>query len=328
MRSWKKEKYSGQAIAIIMVLLVVATIIGFSIYSRMESNREIQVETKESTLALNQADTLLRVFTSSDLNTVQDAIADINTSLDPGCLDSETGCEFFGLEDITTTLESLGLEYSDIYDSIDNWCEDPDSPVSTTSSVKLAITRATSDDFVTYTVGDVFALNTQGLNLVGQACSVQFIINGLETGYDEIFTVKKIYMDSSGNVKPYSNDPDDMLLYSIGGSPAVAPTDSIEQIYGNGDTITADMSDVDAATGYPIYEYRLIPLRGNVEIAIATIAPGCAGAFNNYKIVATVACNNEERSKKVIIPSANNSGYEALFDYTIYNDGNTALQPY
>jgi len=323
MRSWIKEKYSGQAIAIIMVLLVVATIIGFSIYSRMESNREVQVETKESTMALSQADTLLRVFTSSDLATVQEAM---NKSLVEDCLDEEEGCVFNGIEEITEALILLSLEYEEIYDNVDNWCEDPESPVNATSNIKLTMTKASSEDFVTYTVGDVFALNTKDLTFT-EPCSVELFVEGLEASEDEVFTVKEVFMDTSGNVKPYSNDPDDMLLYSIGPAPEVAPTGSVEMNYPiDGANITALMSK--ASGSYKLYEYRLIPLKGNVEIAIDSISAGCAGAFTNYKIVATVTCNNEERSKKVIIPSANNSGYEALFDYTIYNEGATSLQPY
>ena len=69
-----KEKYSGQAIAIIMVVLVVASVIGAALYSRVITSKQISIETTDGKKALEQADSILDIFISSDLQAVQNAL--------------------------------------------------------------------------------------------------------------------------------------------------------------------------------------------------------------------------------------------------------------
>ena len=68
------KKYSGQAIAIIMIVLVVAVVIGGSLYSRVVRNKGEVVDTIDSQKALEQAGNVLDAFVAIDLSSLQNLI--------------------------------------------------------------------------------------------------------------------------------------------------------------------------------------------------------------------------------------------------------------
>ena len=78
------KKYSGQAIAIIMVVLVVAAVIGASLYSRMIRNKGEVVDTRESQKALEQAGNVLDAFITLDLPSLQKLLSDQLSADDNG----------------------------------------------------------------------------------------------------------------------------------------------------------------------------------------------------------------------------------------------------
>ena len=78
------KRYPGQAIAIIMVVLVVAAVIGASLYSRMIRNKGEVVDTRESQKALEQAANVLDAFTTSDLPSLQKLLSEKLSEDDDG----------------------------------------------------------------------------------------------------------------------------------------------------------------------------------------------------------------------------------------------------
>ena len=307
----KTKTYSGQAIAIIMVVLVVATVIGASLYSRMIKNRGALVESKESTRAMTQADTLLDFAITSDLAKTQDYF---DTCIAGGV------CEFTSLDQYTEGFgEALAPEFTT---QITDWCED----------IKITVEYADIESHKDYGVGDVMALKVGGLGMPAD-CPLTLGFKSVgETGGEELFTIKRVYMDVNGNVKPYEED--DMLLYcytSSGdcGAP-VAPKDSIIKPYftSGADTLEINMTETKVSGGvtYTLYEIRVLPLYG--KLGISTEPAACADlSLFNYKVTAKVTCSDDiTRAMEVVIPNVNNLGYHAMFDYTIYNSQGV-LQP-
>jgi hypothetical protein len=323
MKNWKSKRYSGQAIAIIMVLLVVATIIGFSVYSRMQINRELQVDTKESTRAESQADTLLEVFTTSNISLVQNGILD--NLISQSCFDTEEGCEYIGYDAVIELFNTFGLEYSEIIGKIDDWCSGEEgTTLEETSQLSVTVSYAGADDAKDYSVGEVFAMNTKGLqgSLTGCAVTLRFASG---ESFNEAFTTKKVYMDQAkGEVSPY--ELNHMELYCIDNAcdNILAPTSSAEPMTNN--QLTFDMAELNSGDSNPLYEVRILPLNGTIAVAVVSASPECGNNFRNFKIVSDVTCGGNTIVKQVIIPSPNNSGYSPLFDYTIYNATGT-LQP-
>lgn len=308
------KKYSGQAIAIIMIVLVVATVIGASLYSRMVRNRGEIVDTRESQRALEQADNILDAFISSDLPTLQDILKSELASA------TDNIVPISGITNLRLFFESHpGLDNIDIISDISgltDWCDDG----GVTSSIETKLGYANETDEVFYNVGDVMAINVGNVtsDLAGCVATLAFTPGG---NGDHLFTVKYVYRDSAGNVLPYKLD--DMLLYCLDSAStctSVAPTDSIVlPIMTSGSTLDIPLSTAN------LYEVRVIPLKEKLGISMVTTAQ-CGNNFKNYKISAKVNCKGDTREKQVIIPNANNMGYNPLFDYTIYN-ANGTLSP-
>jgi len=297
--------YSGQAIAIIMVVLVVATVIGASLYSRMIKNREALTETKESSRALEQADSILDLVISSDLGEIQDYFE--------SCI-AGGKCEYNNLDQF---IASFGGELDPgMAGQITDWCEY--SAEDTSSSINITVEYAGIDDYQEWSVGSVMALKVGGLGIVSP-CNLTLGFNSAGPG-DELFTIKRVYANTTtSNVKPYEEQ--DMLLYCFAESGTctapVAPGTSIARTFTpSSRTIQIDLGS--SSLGYPLYEIRVLPLYGKVGISVAV--PECANtSLHNYKVNAKVNCKGDYREKEVIIPNVKNLGYPALFDYTIYN---------
>lgn len=294
------KKYSGQAIAIIMIILVVAMVLGASLYSRMIRNKEGVVDTRESQRALEQADNVLDLFISTDLTTLQTAV---QAKL------AATGSYTFN------SIDELKVFYPSMFNNISSqidWCEnDPSSSVITT------ISYADSDSKIEYDVGEVMAINVGGLN-VPSGCKATLSFSS--TAPASLFSIKYVYMDNNGNVTPYKLD--DMLLYCLH-SPAISncssivqPVSSVAQTLNSGGSLDIDLKLAN------LYEVRVIPLKEKLGVSVVPNA-SCGQLFNNYKVNTKVSCNGEVREKQVIIPNLSNMGYSSLFDYTIYNSNGT-----
>ena len=303
------KKYSGQAIAIIMVVLVVAAVIGASLYSRMIRNKGEVVDTRESQKALEQAGNVLDAFTTSDLPSLQNLLSRKLSEDDDGkiVLDNIGAIGAFlqelGGDQMTLGLLGFGESGS---------CSEP----------VVTITYAQASDGIEYGVGDVMAINVDGVEIPA-GCVATLTFDTAGSG-DHLFTTKYVYTEDDGDVIPYALD--DMELYCLNssgsdncGDGSVAPTSSIKQKLGKGGSITLNFPD-------NLYEFRILPLKEKIKIGLKG-STECVHILDNYSIKSTVTCTGQERTMQVVIPNAMNMGYPSLFDYTIYNSQGV-LTPY
>ncbi len=312
----RMKKYSGQAIAIIMVVLVVATVIGASLYSRMIRNRGEIVDTRESQRALEQADTILDTFISSDLILLQVAITDLLGSEDSYTFDSIGGLrEFLMSKDIDATIITE-------FGNTSSWCED------STSTIEITVGYADANSPIEYDVGEVMAINLGSVNMATYpTCSANLTFTTAGSG-DHLFTIKKVYMNkATGDVSPYQLTH--MQLYCLTsdsivancGQGVVAPSTSpspILQKFTSGGSLSIPLTEAN------LYEVRVIPLKE--KLGVAMVPSNCGNVLNNYTVRTKVVCKGDSREKEVVIPNQNNMGYPAIFDYTIYN-ANGTLSP-
>lgn len=304
------KKYSGQAIAIIMVVLVVAAVIGASLYSRMIRNKGEVVDTRESQKALEQAGNVLDAFTTSDLPSLQNLLSEKLSEDDDGkiVLDDIGSIRFF-LEELSGDQMDLGLLGLGEEGSS---CSEP----------VVTITYAQASDGIEYGVGDVMAINVDGVD-IPEGCVATLTFYTAGSG-DHLFTTKYVYMDDNRDVQPYKLE--DMKLYCLNstgsncGDESVAPPDSIEGTLASGGNITLNVDQPN------LYEFRILPLKEKVKIGLQGNA-ACNHLLDNYSIKSTVICTGQERTMQVVIPNAINMGYPSLFDYTIYNSSGI-LTPY
>ncbi len=306
--------YSGQAIAIVMVILVVATVLGASLYSRTLKNKDAAINTKDSMLAVEQADSLLDLFVRADYQFLQDMYATIQQ-------DGEK--TFDDLGQLRTFLSDYNID-TGLLDKEDAWCDDG----STGSSIKLTISEADPADFVDVRVGSSRVFNLAESGLVATApCGVTLTFEARDNA-PTIFVVKEIYGDGT-HIEEYVNDGasvDDMIAYCFepDGSACsdisgfAAPAGSFQALSA-GRTLGIDFAKT--RNGYPLAQIRIIPL--NLTLGVSHTPTGtCTGnEFSYMKVNAAVNCYGSFREKQIMIPGADSLGYSSLFDYTIYNIG-------
>lgn len=298
------KKYSGQAIAIIMVILVVAAVIGASLYSRMIRNKGEVIDTRESSKALEQSGNILDAFITIDIRTLQDGLYDKLT--EEG---GKITIEATRLDDLTDNIVAyfgeIGLELEEL--TMDASC----------SNYKMSFEFALPSEGPEYNVGDVMAINLSSVPTVQSGCEVDL---NFPSGDNKIFTVKEVYSHVSGvGYAPYRLE--DMEVYCTNNCRGMSPTTSFEE-WMTKPILTYDMY---ALKNSGLTELRVIPLKGTIEIGVSS-SPQCNNIFDQFLIKATSICSGQERTMQVIIPSATNFGYDPMFDYTIYNS-NGALAP-
>ena len=245
------KKYSGQAIAIIMVVLVVAAVIGASLYSRMVRNKGEVVDTRESQKALEQAGNVLDAFTTLDLPSLQNLLSEKLSSDEDGIITLEN------IGDIMTFLEDLSNQ-------MDLWLLGLWGEGGSCSEPVVTITYAQASDGIEYGVGDVMAINVDGVEIPA-GCVATLTFDTAGSG-DHLFTTKYVYTEDDGDVIPYALD--DMELYCLNSSGSdncvdgsVAPTSSIKQKLGKGCSITLNFPD-------NLYEFRILPLKEKIKIGL------------------------------------------------------------
>lgn len=321
-----KRTYSGQAIAIIMVVLVVATVLGASLYSRTLKNKEAAINTKDSMMAVEQADSLLDLFVRADFDFLQSLFSKV--AADPEGELIFTSIE--GVDGIKAFLEDNGVNASILNpnEGISDWCEKTtDNPG---SSLKLTIAPADpATDYVDVRVGSARVFNLEGNSYNPTPCNLNLAFEAREST-PTLFTVKKIF-GTSDNIEPYVNDgsTDDMLAYCFtpDGSPCpddlgvAQPSESFIDL-GPNNTLEINLSETRG--GIPLYMVRIIPL--NNTLAVSHTPVECSSKdFSYLKINAAVNCYGSFREKQIMIPGVDSLGYSSLFDYTIYNTG--TLEP-
>lgn len=307
--------YSGQAIAIIMVILVVATVLGASLYSRTLKNKEAAINTKDSMMAVEQADSLLDLFVRADFSFLQKLSTEIQSEAK----------EFDNTASIKDFLDGEGVDTT-IISSVNDWCEDS----SRGSSLKLTISQAESTDFVDVRVGSARVFNLQGNTYTGGGdCNLTLTFESRDNA-PTLFTIKEIYGNDQGEVAEYVNDgsTDDMVAYCFkpGSSSCTqedlegiaAPAGSFKPLLA-GNTLSVTLNKTRGE--YTLQQVRVIPL--NLTLAVSHSIGNCSqnNKFTYMKVNAAVNCFGSFREKQIMVPGADSLGYSSLFDYTIYNVG-------
>ncbi len=321
MTNSQKKIYSGQAIAIIMVILVVATVLGASLYSRTLKNREAAINTKDSMKAVEQADSLLDLFVRADFQFLQSLAQEIQTTGKEEVFESTAEIKSFLAEyDVNTSMLDQGVV---------DWCE-YDKDKNPSSNLKLTIAEAQPSDFVDVRVGSARVFNLEGNETKPNApCSMALKFEAREKS-PTIFVIKKIYGNPSGEIAEYVNDgsTDDMEAYcftptSLGCTSdqlqgVAAPEGSFLSLNAN-NTVALDLKETRGS--FPLYQIRVIPLNNTVGISHSDVS-GCSEKLFSYmKVNAAVNCYGSFREKQIMVPGADSLGYSSLFDYTIYNIG-------
>jgi len=294
----KSEKYTGQALIIVLIVLIVGAIIALALAVRSIKSQQKVIEEERSSESYNIASSLIsysQILTAEDI-TAAFARAEC-VGQDECCFEGE---EIADLTDTTLTESftcsqlgggSSGLtEVKFCLDEVQNF-NDLEIPKDKTVSIPI--------------------LSSYG------GCSLDFSFTPQGSGTGGIM-IKRIYAqkDALGipiEFKDYSSS--DITSLQMGTN-----TD-----WDNWQSYTAGTNypiDISSAGGYDLYEIRLTAVGSSMNVTMADSA-ACFGDPVYYRVVTSANCSGEFRSLWYYKPVRETGS--ALFDYTIFNN-NGALE--
>lgn len=299
----KNNRYSAQALAIAMVVLVVSSIIGLAIYSRAAKDKLLSVGERASAESLEVSDLILNQLTTISINTVTQTIAGEGNTFDyeNGVTLTESNGQ------ISQLFTSLGLEgaFSGL-----NFC-----PIGTGGNeYYLKIKEASSDTYFEIRAGQVMAFPIKGQSIgLGCNASLSFALRGdSNIGFSVEKIYGKNYVDGiAQEYKPYAID--DVKQYCFSCSETMFLGDEWISIT-DGGAIGFDLNEVSGT--YSLDEIRVKAIGGTLGVGY-DLTSECTQGFRLIDVQASANCDGTYRGKQILIPEKRWSS--PVFDYTIFN---------
>ena len=333
-----KNKYEGQALAIVMIVLVVSSLIALSVYSRTMKDKGLTLEERASAEALEVSDFILDKITAYPIYTVIEAIGRVQDIEGSGPeegeeLDLVTGVvlEESGANDtfkISAVMEELGILESNqrVSDLLDPIC-----PITDTIKNEYQLTLITADEDIYYEIrpGQVWSLPAKNIILqstLSDECSLgmKFAVRGSSkagfvltrfycsyddqlnaTGCDEYIGehIENYCFSDDGENCNNSNfdDNSDWVKYN--------PED------GDGIPVITETMGSPEGGAFPS-EVRIKAVGGTIGISYV-LPPQCAPDFRLFVLRVTANCSGVYRGKEILIPEQ--KWHNTLFDYVFFN---------
>jgi hypothetical protein len=314
-----KKLFKAQALAIVMLILVIASIMGVALFSRMAKDKDLSVNEQDSAIALAQVDAVLDLFIGADIKQIEDVLG---VSQDGNDISSED-IEFETFRDFLDYFVDQGILSDEArVDSVDTteWCIN-----NSTSNVKCTISYAEDDKYVEVQPGSVLAFNLDGLECTSN-CNL--VVNLKSVGSYSAFLLKRV-KDEGGDV----SEEKDNYCIKDNGNPCTSS--DYDTTLGNVDDATTWTTDgltnagggnyyftfpLDVEAGNNVVEIRILPISG--VLAFNNVQPeGVTDRnFLPIKVAAEATCN-VTRGEEMYLPGSGLLGYSTLFDYGIYDNG-------
>ncbi len=313
----KNKVYEAQALAIVMVVLVVSSIIGFSIYARSLKDKGLAIQERYSAEAYQVTDAILDNLMLSDSAALVEKL-----STATGFFDYTNGAkreEKSGLSEITQLSEQLGhrLDFSNLSIcplSIDG------NPTGNEYSVSLK----EADTTARYEIapGRIFGFPINGRDF-GTSCTIDIFLEprGTEsTG----FIVNKIYgrnyVDgTTTDMKPYEYGDTTNYCFSTNGSTCVDTTQFVGNNWVLWDKNATLTIPVEGVNGYALDSIQVTAVNGIVGINYRMNS--CNTVLRLLQLRASATCNEVYRSKEILIPEG--KWNFSIFDYVLFNGEGT-----
>ena len=314
-----KKKYSAQALAIAMVVLVVSSILAISIYSRISKDKTLSLDERASAEALEVSDLILDYLTDASIN---DVITAAEEASDTQTI--ETGISLTQDADttqISSLLETIGINAG--LDSLDI------CPLSVAgNSYVLSLTEGDLNTYFEIRPGQMMALPLKGMAL-GDDCStvLKAAVRGDSTAG---FTITKVYgtgYTEDGLATSYKQyDEADVVHYCFSSGSKCnnsnfldSSSDGVNWVYFADDNTGQIDLNLKATSGeYQLDEVKITAIGGTVGIAYQITNPeSCTQDLKMINVQAAANCSGSYRGKSVLIPKK--QWESPIFNYTIFN---------
>lgn len=324
-----KNRYSGQALAIAMLILVVSSLIGLAMYSRTTKDKTLTLEERASGEALEVSDVILNNITSF---TVEEIAMKLNEYYYEKEGDSfELRGEVVLYEnseddDITLLFRRLGLlaDNENFSETLDPLCPVNIPP----NEYQLTIQKTPPDIGYELRPGHIWSFPTWKLiipyNPIGAERSCDLRLKISEIG-DSLagFVLTKLYCEydqQTDLVQSCTENKYEMTNYRFKTSSGETYSGFLDdhwiEIFPGEDTIEFSLKE-DGVREIPT-EIRIKALGrlGSPGIKISYELEGdCGTDVNMYLVRATANCSGVYRGKEIVVPQ---KGHNLLFDYVYF----------
>jgi type II secretory pathway pseudopilin PulG len=302
----KNARYEAQALAIAMVVLIISSILGLSIFSRVSSDKSLAIKEQASAEALEVADLLLEYITQAD---IQDILAKAPAGV------SGDGTELNQSDnEISAFFTALGIEGFDSEDL--GFCSITSGDDNNGNEYTLTLKEASENSFFEIRPGSVRSFVLTDLS-VAPDCSTNITFDTRGESQSG-FSIEKIYTNDSGETKPYDYDDVENYCFSDDGITcnSLNFTGGGWIPYNMTSSVSLPLSDTSFA-GYELSEVRIKAIGGTIGMSYS-LTPTCPSqGLRLISIQAEATCNGVYRAKELLIPE--NQWSLPIFDYVIFN---------
>lgn len=306
--------YSAQALAIVMIVLVIAIVIGMAMFSRVLRDSQRTVSEKSSAEALEASDTVLDRIKGVSVSTLKSTCSSVAYG---GGLDTTNDCKATGIAQVNSFLNDLGAG-GDIANAFSN-CQGE------TSNLDVTVSLADSNDALEMEPDSVraFVLNGQLPNPA--ACNLRLTFEPLGTGVAGV-QISKIYARTFVNGLPTNYETygiNDVLQYCIFNTGIDCSTNPnfldgwTPRASGTVIGVSLNRVLVSGTTYKYLDEIRIRAVGGSVSMKYTLSSANCILNNEMIKITTSATCTGSNRAKEVQIPQQDWAS--SIFDYVIFN---------
>lgn len=336
-----KEKYVGQALAVVMIVLVVAVIIALAIISRAQSEQHKVTDERSSSESASVAEIVLKGLGDIPVSEVASLIDDeasnplLHALCNPGSIAEyeflEDGCVLNSTAEVVTFLEYLdqsslqsGL-LSGIADLVSTELE-TECGSDESSDVTLSLTLLEEGEKFSIPEGEVFSLVSFDQD-PGGACSVNVTAEPGHPGAQAALIHSSIYYLNGTGYKEYDySDTKGVCLFDclgVAGWEPVNPTPLNNGWDNPGIPATFTVPVRKGAPTSYLEGLRLRSINDSVIVSYTTTPSACVELEEIVQARVVVNCAGTSRGRESVFPKANWA--PALFDFVLYN-GEDALR--
>jgi len=309
------NKYIGQALAIVLVLLLAGSIVGFAIYSRMIRESERVVDERYSTEANELTETIIGLMSTLEYDQVRnDEVLELLECDDESILSDGT-CRKHNLEisELTEIINSMGID-----EEID-FSEFEQEMIDSACLAELSISGL--DKGFTIQQDEAHSIFLNRVNW-GPADCQQVTFNMTPHGASG-FIMSAFYGEyENGDLvsyKPYEFNDIVGFKYGAGGNNWQGYSSGEHLTFGLGADYPAEKS-LDGKT-YQLYEIRFKSLSDSSYLELNT--SGKCNLGDNLLVEIGATCGNKYAGKSFVLPEA--SFAPSMFDY-VYFQGKGGIE--
>lgn len=321
-----KNHYKAQALAIIMIILIISSMIGFAVFSRSQKAKRTAIQERNSAEAYQVADMILdnlllstledwlskgmlgKIYTESQFVSGNDyrdpenpttgqLIKNINAK--EGDMEIQKGSDQ-GSRQITELIGSLGnpLNLQDL-----NICSLREH---SQNEYRLSLTEITSQDIITIKPGQTFTFLREDRNFEG--CNLQ--ISVINPNNQQGLVVNKIYHDGNG-IKDYDYSDTTSYKFSTSNTNFTGNWE-LKEGSSYSHIVLHHLNNTISAIGLTAVNEEV-----NFSFSFGAAFGSCSSNFDVYKLKASANCGGTYRAKEVIIPATRYT--HSIFNYVFFN---------